>query len=47
MTKRAFVVAGIAGFLAVAAGTFGAHVLKERLAPDLLEIVEVGVRYHA
>lgn len=47
MTKRAFVVAGIAGFLAVAAGTFGAHVLKERLAPDLLEIFEVGVRYHA
>ena len=31
--------------LAVAAGAFGAHVLKQRLSADLLEIFEVGARY--
>jgi len=34
------------GALAVALGAFGAHGLKERLSADLLEIYEVGVRYH-
>mgnify|MGYP001560258707 FL=1 len=34
------------GFLAVAAGAFGAHALKARLAPDLLVVFEVGARYH-
>lgn len=38
--------AGIFGFLAVAAGAFGAHALKNRLTPEMLEIFEVGVRYH-
>lgn len=32
--------------LAVALGAFGAHGLKARLGPDLLEIFETGVRYH-
>ena len=31
--------------LAVAAGAFGAHVLKQRLSADLLEIFEIGARY--
>jgi uncharacterized membrane protein YgdD (TMEM256/DUF423 family) len=31
--------------LAVAAGAFGAHALKSRLAPDLLAVFETGVRY--
>ena len=31
--------------LAVAAGAFGAHVLKQRLTADLLAIFETGVRY--
>jgi uncharacterized membrane protein YgdD (TMEM256/DUF423 family) len=34
-------------FLAVAAGAFGAHALKERLAPDMLAVYEVAVRYQA
>jgi uncharacterized membrane protein YgdD (TMEM256/DUF423 family) len=38
-------VAGVSGFLAVALGAFGAHGLRERLAPELLVIFEVGVRY--
>jgi uncharacterized membrane protein YgdD (TMEM256/DUF423 family) len=31
--------------LGVAAGAFGAHALKQRLAPDLLAVFETGVRY--
>ncbi len=34
-------------FIAVAAGAFGAHALRERLAADLLAIFEVAVRYQA
>ncbi|MCA9522524.1 MAG: DUF423 domain-containing protein [Myxococcales bacterium] len=33
------------GFLAVALGAFGAHALRSRLEPRMLEIFEVGVRY--
>ncbi len=33
-------------FLSVAAGAFGAHALRARLAPDLLNIFETGARYH-
>jgi len=31
--------------LAVAAGAFGAHGLRERLAPDMLAVFETGARY--
>lgn len=45
--ERVFLLAGaISGFLAVAAGAFGGHALKERLAPEMLAIFEVGGRYH-
>ena len=30
----------------VALGAFGAHGLRDRLAPDLLAVYETGVRYH-
>lgn len=44
---RTFAVIGCASaFLAVAGGAFGAHVLKARLSADLLEVFEVGARYH-
>jgi uncharacterized membrane protein YgdD (TMEM256/DUF423 family) len=33
------------GALAVVLGAFGAHALKDSLAPDRLAIFEVGVRY--
>ena len=32
-------------FLGVAAGAFGAHGLRDRLATDLLEVFEIAVRY--
>jgi uncharacterized membrane protein YgdD (TMEM256/DUF423 family) len=38
--------AGVAGFLGVALGAFGAHALKARLSPELLGVFETGVRYH-
>ncbi len=48
MTSRtALILAGVTGFLAVVAGTFGAHALEGWLDPDALETYEVGVRYHA
>jgi uncharacterized membrane protein YgdD (TMEM256/DUF423 family) len=37
--------AGVAGFLGVALGAFGAHALKSTLAPDMLAVFETGVRY--
>lgn len=37
--------AGLA-LAAVAAGAFGAHALRARLAPDLLAVFETGARYH-
>jgi uncharacterized membrane protein YgdD (TMEM256/DUF423 family) len=33
------------GFLAVAAGAFGAHALRDRLPPDLLAVFETAARY--
>jgi len=45
-TDRLFVaIGGLSGFLAVAAGAFGAHALRNRLAPDLLAVFETGARY--
>ena len=44
--ERLFILTGaILGFLAVAAGAFGSHALKNRLSPDMLGVFEVGVRY--
>ncbi|HSW14254.1 MAG TPA: DUF423 domain-containing protein, partial [Solimonas sp.] len=34
------------GFLAVALGAFGAHALKQRLAPDLQAVWHTAVEYH-
>jgi uncharacterized membrane protein YgdD (TMEM256/DUF423 family) len=44
---RLFVVLGsTSALLGVALGAFGAHVLKGRLAPEMLDAFEVGARYH-
>jgi uncharacterized membrane protein YgdD (TMEM256/DUF423 family) len=43
---RAFALGGaLSAFIAVAAGAFGAHALRARLAPDLLTAFETGARY--
>ncbi|WP_027192082.1 DUF423 domain-containing protein [Fundidesulfovibrio putealis] len=44
--ERLFFAAGaLSAFIAVAAGAFGAHALKHQLAPDMLAVFEIGVRY--
>ena len=45
MHKSFFLVASVFGFLAVAFGAFGAHALRQRLTPDMLNVFEIGVRY--
>jgi uncharacterized membrane protein YgdD (TMEM256/DUF423 family) len=35
----------LSALVSVAAGAFGAHALKARLAPDLLAVFETGARY--
>jgi uncharacterized membrane protein YgdD (TMEM256/DUF423 family) len=37
--------AGILGFIGVALGAFGAHGLRARVAPELLEVWKTGVLY--
>lgn len=45
MDRLFFALGSLSAGLAVALGAFGAHALKARLAPDLLAVYEVGVRY--
>lgn len=45
MERLFFVLGSVSAGLAVALGAFGAHALKARLAPDMLVVYEVGVRY--
>lgn len=45
MTRVFFVVGAVSAFVAVAAGAFGAHGLRGRLEPGLLETFETGARY--
>jgi uncharacterized membrane protein YgdD (TMEM256/DUF423 family) len=43
---RTFAALGaLSGFVGVAAGAFGAHALKARLAPDLLAVFQTGAQY--
>jgi uncharacterized membrane protein YgdD (TMEM256/DUF423 family) len=45
--ERTFVgIGSMMALIAVAAGAFGAHALKERLSPELLATFEVAARYH-
>jgi uncharacterized membrane protein YgdD (TMEM256/DUF423 family) len=44
--SRTYATAGaLSGFVAVAAGAFGAHALKARLTPESLQVFETGARY--
>jgi uncharacterized membrane protein YgdD (TMEM256/DUF423 family) len=46
MSINWFAVGALAAGIGVALGAFGAHGLKDRVAPDLLAVFETGVRYH-
>ena len=44
--ERTFAALGaVSAFLAVAAGAFGAHGLRQRLSADMLAVFEIAVRY--
>ena len=45
MAKTFWILGCVAAFVGVAAGAFGAHALRSRLAPDLLAVFETGARY--
>jgi uncharacterized membrane protein YgdD (TMEM256/DUF423 family) len=43
---RAFIIIGaLSGFIAVAAGAFGAHSLRDRLTADMLDVFKTGANY--
>jgi uncharacterized membrane protein YgdD (TMEM256/DUF423 family) len=46
MDRFFFTAGSLMALLAVALGAFAAHALKLRLAPDMMNIFETGVRYH-
>ena len=46
MARQFIIIGAVFGFLGVGLGAFGAHLLKQKLSPDLFDIFEVGVRYH-
>ena len=44
--ERLFLALGaLSALMAVAAGAFGAHALRDRLSPDLLNVFETAARY--
>jgi uncharacterized membrane protein YgdD (TMEM256/DUF423 family) len=45
MDRFFFTLGAVSALLAVAAGAFGAHALRGRLASDLLEVFETAARY--
>jgi uncharacterized membrane protein YgdD (TMEM256/DUF423 family) len=44
--RNFLLIGAVAGFLGVALGAFGAHGLRGRLTPEMLQAFETGVRYH-
>ncbi|MFQ5902807.1 MAG: DUF423 domain-containing protein [Candidatus Binatia bacterium] len=46
MDRLFFIIGSVSAFIAVVLGAFGAHSLKDRLSPEMLNTFEVGVRYH-
>ncbi|MBA2628043.1 MAG: DUF423 domain-containing protein [Gemmatimonadales bacterium] len=45
MERTFFALGATSAFIAVAAGAFGAHALRARLAPEMLAVFETGARY--
>ncbi len=46
MTNPFIAVAAASGFVAVTLGAFGAHGLKGKITPELLNAFQTGVQYH-
>lgn len=46
MSRKIIITAAVFLALAVATGAFGAHALKQQLAPEMMSIYKTGVEYH-
>ena len=46
MERLFFALGALSALVAVAAGAFGAHALRNRLVPDMQGVYEIGARYH-
>jgi uncharacterized membrane protein YgdD (TMEM256/DUF423 family) len=46
MLKTFLMIGSLSAFLSVALGAFGAHALKSKLSPDMLNVYQTGVQYH-
>jgi len=46
MNKLIIILAAVNGFLAVSIGSFAAHMLRDKLSPELLNTFQTGVQYH-
>lgn len=46
MLKLFIILGSLNAFLTVVLGAFGAHGLKNRLSPEMLDIYQTGVQYH-
>jgi len=46
MDRVFFGMGAVLGAIGVAAGAFGAHAMRTRVAPEMLVVFETGVRYH-
>lgn len=45
MDRTFLLIGSVLGFLGVVFGAFGAHLLRSRLSPEMLNVFETGVRY--
>jgi len=43
--KLWIIISAVSGFTAVAIGAFGAHGLREKLSPEMIEVYKTGVLY--
>lgn len=46
MVRTFATIGAVSAFVAVAAGAFGAHALRSRLSAEMMQVFEVGSRYH-
>ena len=44
--KTWIIISGILGFLGIALGAFGAHILEPKLNPEMMSIYNKGILYH-
>ena len=45
-SKTWIIIGGICGFLGVALGAFGAHILEPKLSTEMIDIYNKGILYH-